>query len=133
MLDRMAARLASRPGILAVRRETVEHPFGSIKQRMNQGACLMRGLEKVRAEFSLTALACGLQRAITIIGVSWLIRAVQALFATVHPPRRPTTPAEWRSHAKPAPYLQCPAVMPPPRRSSVRSQPITRQSVFRTV
>jgi hypothetical protein len=35
----------------------VEHPFGSIKQWMNQGVFLMRGLEKVRTEFSLTALA----------------------------------------------------------------------------
>ena len=78
ILDRMAVRLAARPNILAVRRETVEHPFGSIKQWMNQGAFLMRGLEKVRAEFSLTALAYNLRRAITIIGVPRLIRAVQA-------------------------------------------------------
>ena len=78
VLDRMAQRLASRPDILAVRRETVEHPFGSIKQWMNQGAFLMRGLEKVRAEFSLTALAYNLRRAITLIGVPGLIRAVQA-------------------------------------------------------
>lgn len=78
VLDRMAARLVARPDILAVRRETVEHPFGSIKQWMNQGAFLMRGLEKVRAEFSLTALAYNLRRAITLIGVPGLIRAVQA-------------------------------------------------------
>ena len=57
VLDRMQARLAKRPEVLDQRRETVEHPFGSIKQWMNQGAFLMRGLEKVRAEFSLTALA----------------------------------------------------------------------------
>jgi hypothetical protein len=44
-----------RPDILDRRRETVEHPFGTIKQWMNQGAFLMLGLEKVRAEFSLTA------------------------------------------------------------------------------
>ena len=48
VLDRMAARLAKRPGILDLRRETVEHPFGSIKQWMNQGTFLTRGLEKVR-------------------------------------------------------------------------------------
>ena len=77
-MDRMAERLASRPDIPAVRRETVEHPFGSIKQWMNQGAFLMRGLEKVRAEFSLTALAYNLRRAITIIGVQGLIQALQA-------------------------------------------------------
>jgi hypothetical protein len=39
----MAARLKARPEILDRRRETVEHPFGSIKQWMNQGAFLMRG------------------------------------------------------------------------------------------
>lgn len=78
VLDRMATRLAARPGILNIRRETVEHPFGSIKQWMNQGAFLMRGLDKVRAEFSLTALAYNIRRAITIIGVVELIRAVRA-------------------------------------------------------
>lgn len=78
VLERMAKRLAARPDILNVRRETVEHPFGSIKQWMNQGAFLMRGLENVRAEFSLTALAYNLRRAITLIGIPGLIRAVTA-------------------------------------------------------
>jgi len=78
VLERMARRLADRPGILNVRRETVEHPFGSIKQWMNQGAFLMRGLEKVRAEFSLTALAYNLRRAITLVGIPGMIQAVKA-------------------------------------------------------
>ena len=47
--------MAARPEILKQRREIAEHPFGSIKQWMNQGTFLLRGLEKVRAEFSLTA------------------------------------------------------------------------------
>jgi hypothetical protein len=38
VLDRMAARLKAKPEILDRRREMVEHPFGSIKQWMNQGA-----------------------------------------------------------------------------------------------
>jgi hypothetical protein len=45
---------------------------------MNQGAFLMRGLEKVRAEFSLTALAYNLRRAFNILGVSRLLAAVTA-------------------------------------------------------
>ena len=45
-LDRMAERLKARPEILDRRREIVEHPFGTIKQWMNQGAFLMRGLER---------------------------------------------------------------------------------------
>jgi hypothetical protein len=60
------------------RRETVEHPFGTIKQWMNQGAFLMRGLEKVRAEFSLTALVYNMRRALNILGVQKLIDAVAA-------------------------------------------------------
>jgi len=74
----MAARLKTRPELLDRRRETVEHPFGSIKQWMNQGAFLMRGLPNVRGEFSLTALAYNLRRALNIVGVGALIAAVRA-------------------------------------------------------
>jgi hypothetical protein len=77
-LDRMAARLKARPEILDRRRETVEHPFGSIKQWMYQGAFLMRRLEKVRAECSLAALAYNLRRALNIVGVEAMIAAVAA-------------------------------------------------------
>ncbi|TCM51173.1 DDE family transposase, partial [Rhizobium sp. PP-F2F-G48] len=59
------------------RRHTVEHPFGTIKQWMYQGAFLMRRLEKVRGEFSLTALAYNIRRAITLVGVPGLLAAVR--------------------------------------------------------
>jgi len=75
-LDRMAERVATRPELQDIRRQTVEHPFGTIKQWMNQGAFLMRRLENVRAEFSLTALAYNLRRAITPIGIPGLIAAL---------------------------------------------------------
>jgi transposase len=78
VLDRMQARLAKRPDVLSRRREMVEHPFGSIKQWMNQGAFLMRGLEKVRAEFSLTALAYNLRRVFNLVGFTELMAAVTA-------------------------------------------------------
>jgi Transposase DDE domain len=78
VLDRMQARIAKRPGVLGCRRETVEHPFGTIKQWMYQGAFLMRGLQKVRAEFSLTALAYNLRRALNIVGFNGLMAAVAA-------------------------------------------------------
>jgi hypothetical protein len=77
-LDRMAVRLKARPQILDRRRETVEHPFGSIKQWMNQGAFLMHGLEKVRAEFSLTALVYNLRRALNILGMDKMMATVGA-------------------------------------------------------
>ena len=63
--------------ILARRREIVEHPFGAIKQWTNQGAFLMRGLDNVRAEFSLTALAYNLRRALNILGAEAMIAAVR--------------------------------------------------------
>jgi hypothetical protein len=67
VLDRMQARLAQRPQVLAQRREAVEHPFGTIKQWMNQGAFLMRGLLLV-AGFSLRGLPAALENATS----SWL-------------------------------------------------------------
>ena len=75
VVDRMARRLARRPDILRRRRESVEHPFGSIKQWMGQGAFLMRRLENVRGEFSLTALAYNMRRAINLVGVPTLVEA----------------------------------------------------------
>ncbi len=68
----------SDPTFSKQRREIVEHPFGTIKQWMNQGAFLMRGLEKVRAEFSLTALAYNLSRVLNIVGFAKLMAAARA-------------------------------------------------------
>ncbi|WP_374705082.1 transposase [Agrobacterium tumefaciens] len=76
--DRNFTRASLSKFILDRRRESVEHPFGTIKQWMNQGAFLMRGLDNVRGEFSLTALAYNIKRAITIVGVSTLIAAARA-------------------------------------------------------
>ena len=74
----MAERLAARPELLDARRESVEHPFGSIKQWMGQGAFLTRRLENVRGEFSITALAYNSRRAISLVGVPALIAAARA-------------------------------------------------------
>ena len=75
VVDRMARRLARRPDIVNRRRECVEHPLGSIKQWMGQGAFPMRRLDKVRGEFSLTALTYNMRRAINLVGVPTLIEA----------------------------------------------------------
>ena len=77
VLDRMQSRLGKRPEVLNQRRQVVEHPFGTIKQWMNQGAFLMRGLEKVRGEFSLTALAYNLRRVLNLVGFAELMIAVR--------------------------------------------------------
>ena len=77
-LDRMATRLKARPELQDLRRAIVEHPFGSIKQWMHQGAFLMRGLANVRGEFSLTALAYNMRRALNILGVKAMTAAAAA-------------------------------------------------------
>ena len=76
IMERMAARLVARPEVMNRRRESVEHPFGSVKQWMGQGAFLTRRLENVRGEFSLTALAYNLRRAINLVGIPAMIAAV---------------------------------------------------------
>ena len=78
IMDRMAERLAAQPALLDRRRESAEHPFGSIKQWMGQGTFLTRGLSNVRGEFSLTALAYNMRRAINLIEVPALIAAATA-------------------------------------------------------
>ena len=77
ILDRMAARLAAKPEVLDQRRESVEHPFSSIRQWMGQRDFLMRRLENVRGECSLTALACNIRRALTLVGGTGLIQAIR--------------------------------------------------------
>ena len=44
---------------------------------MNQGAFLMKGLDNVRAEFSLTALVYNLRRALNILGVEAMMAAAR--------------------------------------------------------
>ncbi len=75
-IDRMNERIRAHPGIMEKRKQIVEHPFGTIKFWNNQGCFLMRGLEKVRAEFSLSTLAYNMKRAINVVGVEKLIQAV---------------------------------------------------------
>jgi transposase len=76
ILERMQQRMASEPEKYRKRKMLVEHPFGTIKRWMDQGYFLMRGIEKVRAEFSLSVLAYNIKRVITILGVPAMVQAV---------------------------------------------------------
>lgn len=75
-IDRMNERMKEHPEIMEKRKQIVEHPFGTIKFWSDQRHFLMRGLENVRGEFSLTSLAYNIKRAINIIGVKKLIEAL---------------------------------------------------------
>jgi transposase len=76
VVEEVARRVAANPGIMRQRSALVEHPFGTLKFWMNQGAFLTRGLERVRAEWRLSALAYNLKRAINIVGVGQLLAAL---------------------------------------------------------
>jgi transposase len=71
-------RLAQKPDAMAQRKALVEHPFGTLKFWYGYRAFLTRGLEMVRAEFSLSCLAYNLRRALNAVGVAELVKAIQA-------------------------------------------------------
>ena len=78
VMDKMQARLDRMPDAMAVRRQTVEHPFGTLKSWMGSTHFLTRTLDKVRTEMSLHILAYNLKRMIQIFGVKPLLQAVRA-------------------------------------------------------
>ncbi|MBJ6124849.1 IS1182 family transposase [Microvirga splendida] len=78
VLDRMQDRLERMPEAMTIRRQTVEHPFGTIKAWMGSTHFLMKTLEKVKTEMSLHVLAYNLKRMINILGVGPLLKALAA-------------------------------------------------------
>jgi transposase len=80
-VEQVAARVAANPQISRRRSALVEHVFGTIKFWRNQGAFLMRGLERVRAEFRLSALAYNLTRVMQIMGVGPLLEKLREMTA----------------------------------------------------
>jgi transposase len=78
VLDAMQARLDRMPDAMGVRRQTVEHPFGTIKAWMGSTHFLTRTLKRVSTEMSLHVLAYNLKRVIGIIGVGPLLQAIRA-------------------------------------------------------
>src|SRR5947207_825934 len=76
LLEEMARRVRARPEVMRRRQQLSEPPFGTIKRAMGHGYFLMRGLNKVSAEMSLTVLSYNLKRVINIIGVKKMIEAV---------------------------------------------------------
>jgi transposase len=77
VVEALRERMEHHPEKMQLRKELVEHPFGTMKQWMGHGSFLMRGLEKVSTEFSLTVLAYNMKRVLSILGVNRLIAAVK--------------------------------------------------------
>ena len=78
VLEAVQARLDRNPDKMRVRRQTVEHPFGTIKSWMGATHFQMKTLKNVGTEMALHVLAYNMKRAISILGVSGLIEAIRA-------------------------------------------------------
>jgi len=78
VLEAVQRRLDENPQAMRQRRETVEHPFGTLKARMGATHFLMKRLKNVRTEMALSVLAYNLTRAMNILGIGPLIAAIRA-------------------------------------------------------
>src|SRR6266513_1681818 len=76
VLEVVQRRLDEHPEKMRQRRETVEHPFGTLKMRMGATHFLMKRLPKVATEMALHVLAYNLTRVMNIIGVKPLLAAI---------------------------------------------------------
>jgi transposase len=79
VLERVQARLDRNPGAMQVRRETVEHPFGTLKAWMGATHFRMKTLRHVATEMALHVLAYNIKRVLAIVGVAELLKAIAAL------------------------------------------------------
>jgi Transposase DDE domain len=71
-------RLDANPQAMRTRRETVEHPYGTIKMRMGATHFLCKTLPKVATEMALCVLTYNLTRVLNIVGVAKLMEAIAA-------------------------------------------------------
>ena len=78
LVDEVQARLDENPQAMRQRRETVEHPFGTIKARMGATHFLMKTLPKVKTEMAMHVLAYNLTRVMNILGPGPLMAAIRA-------------------------------------------------------
>jgi transposase len=78
VLEEMQVRLDNAPQMMSIRKRTVEHPFGTLKQWMGATHFLTRRLAGVSTEMSLNVLAYNLKRVMKILGAQNLMKALAA-------------------------------------------------------
>ena len=78
VLEAVQRRLDEHPDKMRQRRETVEHPFGTMKARMGATHFLMKTLPRVASEMALHVLAYNMTRVMSIMGVRPLLEALRA-------------------------------------------------------
>ena len=78
VLEAVQQRLDEHPEKMRVRRETVEHTFGTIKSWMGSTHFQMKTLKRVATEMALHVLAYNLTRVMNILGPGPLMTAMRA-------------------------------------------------------
>jgi hypothetical protein len=81
ILDAMQCRLDRKPQAMTLRRRTIEHVFGTLKQWMGSTHFLMRGVQHVGTEMNLQVIAYNLKRVITLLGIAKTLKAMRLLAA----------------------------------------------------
>jgi len=74
----MQGRVNHLPMASQLRRETLEHVFGTLKSWMGPAHFLTKRLRNVRTEMSLQVLAYNMKRAMQILGVPLLLEAMRS-------------------------------------------------------
>jgi len=77
VLEAMQERLDRQPDAMKLRRQTVEHPFGTLKAWMGATHFLTKRLPRVSTEMSLHVLAYNLKRVLQIVGSGPLMQAMR--------------------------------------------------------
>jgi transposase len=77
LMEAMAARVQAHPEKMRLRKALVEHPFGTIKRWFGYSYFLVKGLEKVRAEWTLITLSYNLKRVLNLVSFQELMKAVR--------------------------------------------------------
>jgi transposase len=78
VVEAVQERLDKNPDAMRTRRETVEHPFGTMKMRMGATHFLCKTLPKVATEMALCVLTYNLTRVLNIVGVEKMMEAISA-------------------------------------------------------
>jgi len=76
LMEAMAQRVKAQPEKMALRKQLAEHPFGTIKRWFGYTHFLLKGLEKVRCEWSLMTTVYNLKRVLKLVGFEKLMAAV---------------------------------------------------------
>jgi transposase len=76
LMEAMAERLRREPERFKLRKQLAEHPFGTIKRWMGFTHFTLKGLVKVRTEWSLVTLAYNLKRVLNLVSFEKLMQAV---------------------------------------------------------